>query len=206
MAECNRDTCMNNTDNTDATVTEKNVCTDRANIDSVHVNYLDETQPGIYNVKVTVNINMVVPTTAAASTQTMETTTQTATYSKVRQDINILHTIQRASYSVGDKPALCGINNNTPPSIRYYDAYGEDSSIVIPLPGLKNVESVDNKMELDIFWNKVYNSSVGESTSNNSKYPQSTCNRDWTLRRKIFDSRYVVLLLHIVFSLFLFSL
>jgi len=192
VAEHNGDTCIN-----DASIitNDKNVCTDRADIDNVHVSYLDQTQPGIYSVEVKVNINMVVPTTAVAeSTRTIETTKQSATYSKVRQDINILHKIQRASYSMSDKPAVCSINN-TSPSIRYYDAHGEKSSIEIPLTGLANVASTNNKMLLDRFWDKVHHSSVGESTSYYyGKHSQSTCNRDCTLRRKVFDSRYVILL------------
>jgi len=190
VAEHKQNTCMNNTG---TIVTDENVCTDRANIDHVHVSYLDETQPGIYSVEVKVKINIVVPTTAAESTRTIKTT-QSATYDQMRQNINILHKIQRASYTVGDKSAVCGINN-TSPNILYYEAHGKECSTEIPLTGLANVASTDNKMVLDCFWDNVYNSSVGESTSYNSKHPQSTCNRDWTLRRKVFDSRYVVLLL-----------
>ena len=190
-AQYNHDTCM---DNASTTSTNEKICTDSTSTDNFLMNNLDETLPGTYCVEVKVNINVVVSTTTAESSAEVQNMHQSATYNKEKQDVNILHSIRRASYSTDDRTA-CSINDPAP-SIRYCDGIDCRIFTEIPLNGVGKEENGANKMAADLFWDYVYSSngeelmSSGTFEGDHKSNVQSECNRDLTLRRKVFDSRY----------------
>lgn len=193
VAQYNHNTCE---DTGSTTAANKKICTAGTNMDNI----LDENLPGTYNVEVKLNINMVVPTTTADLNKNVQNVQQSATYSKEKHDVNILHSIKRASYSIDDMRTACSIND-TAPSIRYYDGNDNETFSEIPLTGVGKGESEEIKMLADRFWDNVYRSNGHESMSSGAAEDDHTnnalsvCNRDLMLRRKVFDSRYDVIIL-----------
>ena len=205
VAQYNHNTCE---DNASTAAANEEICTTGTNMDNVHMNYLDETIPGTYNVEVKVSINMVVPTTTIGLNKDVQNTYQSATYSLAKQDMNILHSIQRASYLIEGMQPACSINNPAP-SIRYYDGIDCGTFTEIPLSSVGKGENGANKIPADRFWDNIYSSNGHESMKSDTAEGDhknnalSVCNRDLTLRRKVFDSRYAYTVIKLSCILFI---